>query len=146
MPSEKSLEAQQYYGHPQNSFWWVMAQTLGFSIELQYSARVKKIENAGIAVWDVLLHCQRKGSLDSNIVRTSEVPNDIVGFLAENSSIEFIGFNGGAAKAIYARHNTLLGVKYASVQLPSTSPAYASITKKQKYQIWQKAMLPYLSD
>jgi len=144
MPSVKSLQVQQYYAHPRNAFWWIMAQMLGFSVELPYSDRVKKLEGAGVAVWDVLLACHRKGSLDSSIARESEAPNDIDAFLQRNSSIEFVGFNGAAAKVIYKRHNALLVKKYTNKQLPSTSPAYASITKLQKLQIWQEIMLPYI--
>jgi len=144
MPSQKSLELQQYYAHPQNSFWWVMAKMFDFSIDLSYSEKVQKLEQNGVAVWDVLNQCQREGSLDSNIIRETEVTNDISGFLASQLSIKFLGFNGGAAKAIYKRHIGLANNDLDSMQLPSTSPAYASITKQQKYQIWQQAMLPYL--
>jgi len=144
MPSQKSLEIQQYYGHPQNSFWWVMANTLGFSVDLPYSEKVRKLEQNGVAVWDVLQKCKREGSLDSNIMRNTEVANDIPGFLKEHLSIKFLGFNGGAAKAIYRRHIGLIDKNHEIIQLPSTSPAHASITKQQKYKLWQQAMLPYL--
>ena len=146
MPSVKSLEAQQYYAHPQNAFWWIMSQILGFSTDLGYPERVKKLQDAGVAVWDVLLCCHREGSLDSNILRESETPNDINAFLQRNSTIKLFGFNGGAAKAIYKRHNALLVNNHISKQLPSTSPAYASITKQQKLQAWQDVLLPYLNN
>ena len=144
MPSQKSLEAQQYYAHPQNSFWWVMANIFDFSVDLPYSEKVHKIEQNVVAVWDVLQECKREGSLDSNIMRNSEVVNDIPGLLKSHSTITFLGFNGGAAKAIYKRHIGFVNENHHSVQLPSTSPAHASITKQQKYKVWQQAMLPYL--
>ena len=75
MPGQKSLQEHQYYAHPRNAFWWVMAQILNFSNELNYTQKVSKLESSGIAVWDVLFSCQRSGSLDSNIERASEVVN-----------------------------------------------------------------------
>jgi len=30
IPSVKSLEQQQYYGHPRNAFWWIMGEIFGF--------------------------------------------------------------------------------------------------------------------
>ena len=145
MPSQKSLERQQYYAHSQNSFWWVMAEILDFPINVSYSDKVKKLTQSGVAVWDVLSECYREGSLDSRIIRASEVANDIPALLEMNSSIEFIGFNGGAAKNIYKRHIGFDEKKYDFCQLPSTSPAYASITKKQKCEAWQQAVLPYIN-
>ena len=121
-----------------------MASMFNFSNDLPYSKKVQQLMDNGVAVWDVLSQCQRQGSLDSNIVRSSEIVNDIPEFLKLYSTIKFLGFNGGAARTIYKRHVGVVGQSYASAQLPSTSPAHASITKKQKYQTWRAAMLPYL--
>ncbi len=145
MPSQKSLVANQYYGHPQNSFWWIMTNILGFSQDLSYLEKTKKLERSSVAVWDVLKECQRKGSLDSNIVRSSEIPNDISSFVECHPTIELLVFNGGAAKAIFKRHHPLLLEIFETVQLPSTSPAYASISRDKKYQAWYQAIQPYLN-
>ena len=146
MPSLRSIDDHQYYAHPQNSFWWIMSQIIKFPLELDYSARITKVQEAGVCIWDVLNTCQRDGSLDSNIVRDSEVPNDIVGFLKKYSSISVIGFNGAAAKAIFKRHNMLPSYDLLSLsQLPSTSPAYASMKKEQKLDAWRKVIEPYLN-
>jgi len=145
MPSVKSLGVGQYYGHPQNSFWWIMSKIALFPMELDYSERVARVQGAGICVWDVLSDCQRPGSLDANIVRESEVPNDIVGFLEKYPSISMVGFNGAAAKAIYKRHNLLLDGALDICQLPSTSPAYASMKKEKKLDIWRNALASHLN-
>ena len=144
MPGQKSLQEHQYYAHPRNAFWWIMSQILNFSNELSYTQKVSKLEDSGIAVWDVLLSCQRSGSLDSNIERSSEVANDIKHFLLVNNSVSLIIFNGGASKAIFKRHHGLLLGKYQSIQLPSTSPAHASVSKQNKFEVWRDAISPYL--
>ena len=145
MPGQKSLQEHQYYAHPRNAFWWIMSQILSFSNELNYTQKVSKLESSGIAVWDVLFSCQRSGSLDSNIERASEVVNDIDGFLLANNTISLIAFNGGASKAIFKRHHGLLLGEYQSIQLPSTSPAHASVSKQNKFEVWRDAVSPYLS-
>ena len=104
MPSQKSLEHKQYYGHPQNSFWWIISNILDFSNDLPYEQKVSKLELANIAVWDVLAECQREGSLDANIVRQTETPNDIETFVNNHTTIKLIVFNGGAARSIFNRH------------------------------------------
>lgn len=137
MPSQISLSEHQYYANPRNSFWWIMSQMLGFSDQLDYEQRVEKLQENQVAVWDVLHDCERPGSLDSNIVRKSEVPNDLNSFLQNNPTINSIGFNGGAAKSQFLRHHSdLLNSSYYTEQLPSTSPAYASMTKQKKLIIW----------
>ena len=145
MPSVKSLDVGQYYGHPQNSFWWIMSKIASFPMELGYSERVAKVQEAGVCVWDVLSDCQRPGSLDANIVRDSEVPNDIASFLKKYPSISMLGFNGAASKAIYKRHNLLVDEALGLCQLPSTSPAYASMKKEKKLDIWRNALMPHLN-
>lgn len=152
MPSQTSLRESEYYANPQNSFWWIMSNILGFAHDADYCLREQFLIQAGVAVWDVLLDCQRPGSLDSSIVRASESPNDLVSFLQANRSVELIGFNGGAAKTIFMRHcsNVLAVVgcsnnqQLKAIQLPSTSPAYASMKKQDKLEVWSQALVDYL--
>jgi len=144
MPSKKSLDKEQYYGNPLNSFWWIMSKLVGFSLSFDYSDRVEQLKKVGVCVWDVLNDCERKGSLDQNIVRDTELPNDIVGFLDDNKSISLVAFNGGAAKAIFHRHNRPLRETIEVCQLPSSSPAFASMNKEKKFEIWQDVVLPHL--
>jgi len=143
MPSQKSLEKQQYYAYPQNTFWWIMSQVLGFDINMTYVKRVQAMVESRVAVWDVLMDCDRPGSLDSNIVKGSEKVNDFDTLMNQVTSIKLIAFNGGAAKQLFMRHCNLIldtcpTLKW--VQLPSTSSAHATMTKTQKLQIWQEAL------
>ena len=143
MPSQVSLEKQQYYAHPQNVFWWIMSQIVGFPENLPYSDRVLHLTNSQIAGWDVLFDCVRPGSLDSKIELQSEQANDFTSFLNANPSVKLIAFNGRAAEKIFMRHCAdlfLLNPGLQSVSLPSTSPAYAAMSRTEKLRIWRDAL------
>lgn len=143
MPSVISLQKQQYYAHPQNIFWWIMAQLYGFRVDASYASRVQQLTLSGVAAWDVLNDCERPGSLDSSIVKGSERVNDFVALLQDTPTLKLIVFNGGVAKQLFMRHcNKFLSAYPAleTIQLPSTSPAYAAMAKAQKLQIWRDAL------
>lgn len=142
MPGVASLQAQQYYAHPRNAFWRIMADLLGFGSDLPYEVRCRHICDARIAVWDVLGQCQRAGSLDSAIQRHTEVANDLVGFLGEWPTVRRIDFNGAKAEAAFNRHVLpLLTAEQIEnlmlARLPSTSPAHAGMTFKEKLDAWR---------
>ena len=104
MPGTASLDAQQYYAHPRNAFWGILADLLGFDAGLDYAARTRRLVDADIAVWDVLRSCKRPGSLDSNIEPASVIANDFDWFFARHPTVERVCFNGAAAEALYRRH------------------------------------------
>jgi TDG/mug DNA glycosylase family protein len=85
--------------------------------------------------------CTRTGSLDSDIVESSIVPNDFESFLRAHSRIRAIFFNGAKAQSIFARHvlpnlsSAFAGI--ALTRLPSTSPANASISLADKVAQWK---------
>ena len=68
LPSRKSLDQQQYYGHPQNAFWKIMRTLLG--ARGSYDERSAAIAAAGVAVWDVLARAVRPAHtpLDGDVV------------------------------------------------------------------------------
>jgi hypoxanthine-DNA glycosylase len=144
MPGKASLRACQYYAHPQNTFWRIAGTILGFDAARPYEDRVALVRAAGIAIWDVLQSCIRESSLDSAIVPSTAVPNDLRGFLAAHPHVRRICFNGGTAEALYARHvrpRLPPGPDIHYVRLPSTSPANASVPWPAKLQAWQAALL-----
>ena len=67
MPGIKSLEQQEYYAHPQNRFWRLLALLLQEDVPQDYSAKQALLHKHHLALWDTLGYCERVGSLDSNI-------------------------------------------------------------------------------
>lgn len=144
MPGERSLAQQEYYAHPHNSFWPIMAATFDAPIEA-YAEKLALIRNQKLALWDVLKACTREGSLDQAIDKDSIVPNDFSGFFDEHTHICHILFNGGAAHDIFKRHvwkelPETVKARLVLHKLPSTSPAMASLTRTQKTDIWRAVL------
>ncbi len=143
MPGVESLRRQQYYAHPRNAFWFIMGELFGAAPELAYAERLQRLTDEGVALWDVLKHCQRAGSLDSNIKEA--VANDFDGFFAAHPGIEKICFNGRKAFELFRtrvlRHDRRLQRRFDDkrlIRLPSTSPAMASLSREQKAVVWAK--------
>ncbi|MGE3966581.1 MAG: DNA-deoxyinosine glycosylase, partial [Planctomycetota bacterium] len=143
MPGEASLREQQYYAHPRNAFWPIVAAALGFDAAMEYPARVAAIESRGVAVWDVLRSCVRAGSLDAAIDRSTLEANDFARFFAAHPGIRRVCFNGRMAAILYARHvqpHVRLAAGVSLVELPSTSPANAGVPRSEKARAWQQAL------
>jgi hypoxanthine-DNA glycosylase len=143
MPGAASLQAQQYYAHPHNRFWPFMAAITGIELQvLSYDDRVRQLQTAGIAVWDVLQQCERAGSLDADIIRGSEIANDFATFFAAHRSLLAVFLNGGAAARAFARQvQPWLSAAHpyiAVTALPSTSPANASQPTAIKLAAWMQ--------
>jgi len=141
VPSIASLAAQQYYGHPQNAFWPIMGRLFGAHRELPYDERKRILHARHVAVWDVFRECYRQGSLDASIELESEQPNDFLPFLDEHQQIHTIFFNGQKAETAFRRHvmrkRADLDREFQFMRLPSTSPAHAGRTFKQKLSAWR---------
>ena len=141
MPSVASLQKVQYYGKPQNAFWRIMADLIGFDPGLPYEQRAVLAVAAGVAVWDVLASCVRPGSLDSAIQPGTEVVNDIPGLLAAQPTMTHVFFNGRKAEEVFRRHvlagleSAFPGLRYSC--LPSTSPAMATLDFHAKLERWR---------
>lgn len=141
MPGVRSLEAGQYYAHPQNAFWRVMGTVLGFDPGAPYEERVETLKASGIALWDVLHSCVRPGSLDSAIEHGSRVPNDFAAFFRRHPALEQVCFNGAEAERSFRLH-VLPGLEIEGlgyVRLPSTSPAY-TMSFANKLSAWRAAL------
>ena len=144
-PSVKSREQQFFYGHPQNRFWKVLAAVLSCRIPQTIQEKKEMLLSHGIALWDVCQSCEREGSLDSNIL--CEHPNPIVSLLKLTPSIHALAFNGQPAYRLFRRHIekeliqwciTQDRAMYPLLHLPSTSPAYASMSFAQKLEQWMQ--------
>jgi TDG/mug DNA glycosylase family protein len=141
MPGVKSLDEQQYYAHPRNAFWPIMASLFDFDLNLDYQQRCQALSGHKVAVWDVLKSCQRQGSLDSAIEKDSIEVNNFKQLLSDYPSIKTIYFNGGAAEQLFKKHvlksQQISLSKITMIKLPSTSPAHAAMSLEQKKKFWQ---------
>ncbi len=143
MPSAASLSAQQYYAHPRNAFWSILATITGVAASAPYNERLSGLMDARFALWDVLQCCERKGSLDSAIVDATSVANDFESFISAHPCLERVVFNGAKAEQCYRRQVQLQqslrdGLEFRKV--PSTSPAHASWSFQRKLKVWQEAL------
>ncbi|MDP2268872.1 MAG: DNA-deoxyinosine glycosylase [Deltaproteobacteria bacterium] len=140
IPGRRSLEAGEYYAHPQNAFWFIMESLFAPRVGMDYAARASLLLGAQVALWDVLQAADRIGSLDSAIVSGSERLNDFAGFFIRHPAIHTVFFNGAKAQSLFARH--VLGALSPEaglrlVRLPSTSPANATLSRERKLAAWR---------
>ena len=139
MPGVASLAAHQYYAHPRNAFWPIMGELFGAGLSVPYEERTEILLRSGIAVWDVLKLCTRHGSLDSAIVESTIETNDFASLITAHASIERIFFNGAKAESSFRRYvrPTQAVSQIDFVRLPSTSPAFASMSFERKLESWR---------
>jgi TDG/mug DNA glycosylase family protein len=138
LPGRLSLERGEYYAHPQNSFWKIIATQVP-GLPPDYAGRVQALCLRRIALWDVLAAATRSGSLDANIADDA-IPNNFRAFLNGHPDIRLIGFNGATAAKLYQRHvvpNLSDALRpLAITTLPSTSPAHAGLSFAEKVSRW----------
>jgi hypoxanthine-DNA glycosylase len=144
MPSERSLRDERYYAQPSNRFWRLMADIVGVPSDAPYAARTAALGAHGVALWDVLKHCLRAGSLDSAIVRTTEIPNEVGPFLERHGGVRRVLLNGRTAERAFHEHvaPTLPGgvlARVETVALPSTSAANARWRYPALAEAWRAA-------
>jgi double-stranded uracil-DNA glycosylase len=142
LPGQRSLQAHQYYAHPQNAFWKIVLQLFGEPSPQPYTRRVKILTDHQIALWDVLAAAERPGSLDSSIVHASARANDFKTFFRAHPQIRRVFFNGRKAEEMYRRfvlpelETDFEELSYEC--LPSTSPAHAGMTFARKLELWAR--------
>ena len=141
MPSTMSIVKQEYYAHPRNSFWPIMGYLFGALPEIDYAQRTTILLEHQVAIWDILKSCYRHGSLDSKIVTESIVINNFNDFFIVHNAIKKVFFNGKTAENFFRKQvipflpKDFRYLEYCC--LPSTSPAYASLTLAQKIEAWK---------
>jgi len=138
LPGQRSLQAAQYYAHPQNAFWRIMHELTGANGT--YEERCNTLVEHGIALWDVLAESVRPGSMDADIQTNSAEANDFAGFFSDHQNVGRVFFNGKKAWQLFQRLVLIDGRdtvrRFAT--LPSTSPAYASMAYEEKLRIWRQ--------
>lgn len=132
-PSEASLAARQYYAHPRNHFWPILGAVLNEPLaDLPYAERLARVKAHRVAIWDTIISCERAGSLDAAIRNAEQGEIKRVRRVAHD--LKTVCFNGGTAaraKAAWAHAG------YATLVLPSTSPAY-TLPMKDKLAAWRQ--------
>ncbi|WP_010650239.1 DNA-deoxyinosine glycosylase [Oceanobacillus massiliensis] len=144
MPGGMSLAKNEYYGNPRNHFWMILFELFQEDPIEDYDEKIKFIKRQGIALWDSIGSCYRKGSLDASI--KEEEPNDIMGLLQAYPSIQLIACNGTKSYQTFKKNFPLDQLAKAEVaKLPSTSPIPGRYTKtfEGKVEEWSK-ILQYL--
>ncbi|MEP6678636.1 MAG: DNA-deoxyinosine glycosylase [Betaproteobacteria bacterium] len=137
-PSEASLAAQQYYAHPRNHFWPILAAVLDEPlVALPYRARLARVRERGIAIWDTIVACERRGSLDAAI-RNAE-RGEIARVRRVAKGLRAVAFNGGTAGRAAPAWRA---AGYDVLLMPSTSPAYTRPIG-EKLAAW-RALMPFL--
>ena len=133
LPGEASLAAQRYYAHPQNQFWRLLGAALAEPLDgLDYDARLERLAERGVALWDVVAEAQRQGSLDGAI--RGARANPLAEFAGRLSRLRAVAFNGKTAARIgRAALGEVAGLTL--IDLPSSSPAY-TLSVAQKAARW----------
>ena len=141
LPGQRSLNANQYYAHPQNAFWKIMGEIA--NARGNYDERCDALMDAKIALWDVLASSIRPGSMDADIQGETAIANDFSAFLSDHETIEMICFNGQKAAQMFTRmvQPGLDNKQLRFALLPSTSPAYASMSYVDKLAKWRSIIV-----
>ena len=134
LPGAVSLAEQRYYAHPRNLFWRLMSPVTGRDlVPLAYEARLYALLDAHVGLWDTVAAATREGSLDADI-RLHEA-SDLAALVETLPALRAIAFNGATSARIGRKQ--LAGVTgLALVDLPSSSPAYASLPFEKKQAAW----------
>ena len=102
IPGDKSIELNEYYGHPRNRFWKIISSITNNNIPLTYSDKKLLLLKSKIGIWDVAHKANRKGSLDNAI--ENESPNDLDSFISKHKNLRVIGFNGTKSEALFDKY------------------------------------------
>ena len=138
LPGRKSIELNQYYGHPRNRIWSILSHLKEKETPINYDDKKAFLNSFKIGLWDVAHSAIRKGSLDSNI--KDEKPNNIYSLTKNNPSIKVIGFNGKKSEQMFYKFFKLNpALKYVS--LPSSSPANMAINFENICKKWSQLFL-----
>lgn len=132
LPGDASLAARRYYAHPTNQFWRLLGGAIGEELQpLGYEARLERLVERRVGLWDVIASAARRGSLDQSIREVQH--NRLDHLLHDFPDLRAIAFNGSTAAAAGRR---LIGEPppcLTLIDLPSSSAANTkSIEEKAK--------------
>lgn len=136
LPGDASIRQGEYYAHHGNAFWSLMGDILGEELRsAPYATRLKRLRMRGVGLWDVIESADRAGSLDSSI-RGAEL-RDLGAFVDRLPALRAIAFNGKTATQ-HGRRQLGGRCDLALIDLPSSSGAYASLSRAAKRDAWMR--------
>lgn len=134
LPGDASIKQGEYYAHRGNAFWDLLGDVLDEDLRGQpYAMRLKRLRTRGVGLWDVIESAERPGSLDSSI-KGAEL-RDLGLFVERLPALRAIGFNGKTA-ALHGRRQLGDRPGLTLIDLPSSSGAYASLSREAKKAVW----------
>lgn len=137
-PSASSLAARQYYAHPRNHFWPLLGTILREPLAaLAYRERLHRVRAHRVGIWDTIVTCERRGSLDADI--RNALAGEIARVSRVATALRAVCFNGATAARAEAAWQR---AGYATLRMPSTSPAY-TLALDDKIAAW-RAMSDWL--
>lgn len=139
-PSIVSFEQSFYYAHPRNAFWPILEDIFGVVLQTNEEKKQLCLEK-GIGLWDVIGSCERSNSSDTNLKNC--IPNDIKTLLDDYPNIKVIAFTGKKASDLFNKN--FKGLAIEKIVLPSTSPAHAAMTQKEKTTIYKEFLTRLLT-
>lgn len=140
LPGDASIRQGEYYAHRGNAFWDLLGDILDEDLRGQpYAMRLKRLRALGVGLWDVIESAERPGSLDSSI-KGAEL-RDLGLFVDRLPALRAIGFNGKTA-ALHGRRQLGDRPGLALIDLPSSSGAYASLSREAKKAAWMALRAP----
>ena len=117
-PSVKSREISFYYGHKQNRFWKMLCGYFDEEIPTTVEGKKAFLHRNKIALWDIAISCEIKGSSDASI-KNAEIAD--LSEILSVAKIEKILLNGTLAYDLFMKKYADLPIPYE--KMPSTSPA-----------------------
>lgn len=137
LPGDTSLQSGEYFAHPRNRFWKIIAGITNNPVPENYSEKLNLLHRTKIGVWNVLHKAHRNGSLDTSI--RYEVPNDLHGFLESHKKLKVIGFDGLKAEALFDKYFTRSS-DLTYISLPGCSPANARFNLEALCKRWSEIL------
>ena len=90
------------------------------------------MQRSGVALWDTIASARREGSLDAAIRDAQHAP--LAELIASLPDLRAVAFNGRESSAV--GRPQLAGSGLVLIDLPSSSPAYASMPLDDKERLW----------
>lgn len=136
LPGDASLAARRYYAHPTNQFWRLLGIAIGEELNsLGYEARLARLAERRIGLWDVVASASRKGSLDQAIRDAQH--NRLEHLLHDFPQLRAIAFNGATSAGIGRKLIGDLAEGIALLDLPSSSAANTT-SFAEKAALWSR--------